>query len=158
MTEDGIRYCLDTSALINPWRGHYAPDLAPGYWRDVSGMIGGGRAFISEEVREELDRIQDDLRTWASRNVTRWEPLTEPIQAVVSEIMANWGQLVDVRKDRSRADPFVIATAKVAGAAVVTEEKHGTARDPRIPFVCERLEVRCLDVPAFVREARIRLT
>jgi len=78
-------------------------------------------------------------------------------KAVVTEIMANWGKLVDVRKDRSRADPFVIATAKVIGATVVTDEKHGAEKDPRIPFVCERLGVPCLTPSAFVREARIPL-
>jgi hypothetical protein len=75
----------------------------------------------------------------------------------VTEIMANWGKLVDVRKDRSRADPFVIATAKVVGATVVTDEKHGTEKDPRIPFVCDRLGVSWLTPSAFVREASIPL-
>lgn len=63
---------------------------------------------------------------------------------------------MDVRKDRSRADPFVIATAKVIGATVVTDEKHGAEKDPRIPFVCERLGVPCLTPSAFVEAERLR--
>jgi hypothetical protein len=156
MTDSRV-YCLDTSALINPWNRHYAPDLAPGYWRDVPRLVADKRAILSEEVREELERVEDALRDWARANIAAWHPLTDPIQAVVGQIMANWGQLVDVRKDRSRADPFVIATAKIAGAIVVTDEKHGTEKDPRIPFVCEQLDVPWLDVPSFVREARIQL-
>ena len=154
---DGRVFCLDTSALINPWNRYYAPDLTPGYWRDVPRLVSDKRAILSEEVREELERIEDGLRDWARTNIAAWQPLTDPIQEVVGHIMANWGQLVDVRKDRSRADPFVIATAKVIGAIVVTDEKHGTAKDPRIPFVCERLDVPCLDVYSFVREAGIQL-
>jgi len=150
-------YCLDTSALINPWNDYYAPDLAPGYWRSIPAMVAAGRAVLSEEVREELEKIEDDLLKWARVNIGSWHPLTDEVQAVVTEIMANWGKLVDVRKDRSRADPFVIATAKVIGATVVTDEKHGAEKDPRIPFVCERLGVPCLTPSAFVREARIPL-
>jgi hypothetical protein len=154
---DSRIFCLDTSALINPWNHYYAPDLTPGYWRDVPQMVRDGRAVLSEEVREELERIDDGLRQWARTNILAWHPLTDPIQEVVRDIMANWGKLVDVRKDRSRADPFVIATAKVTGATVVTGEKHGGEKDPRIPFVCARLDVPCLDVFSFVREARINL-
>ena len=89
---------------------------------------------------------------WATGNVPRWHPITDEVQEVVSEIMAKWGKLVDHRKDRSRADPFIIATAKVLGATVVTDEKHGSAKDPRIPYVCVGLDVRCVDVYKFVRE------
>ncbi len=154
---DGRVYCLDTSALINPWNRYYAPDLAPGYWRDIPRLVQEKRVVMSEEVRDEIDRVEDDLKAWARSNVPTWHPLTDDVQEIVSHIMGNWGQLVDVRKDRSRADPFVIATAKVLGAVVVTDEKHGTTKDPRIPFVCERLNVPCMNVYAFVREAEVRL-
>ncbi len=66
MTDERI-YCLDTSALINPWNDYYAPDLAPGYWRSIPAMVVAGRVVLSEEVREELDKIEDDLRKlWVS--------------------------------------------------------------------------------------------
>lgn len=156
MTGDALIHCLDTSAFINPWNLYYAPDLLPGYWRDIPRLIAEGRVVVSEEVREEISK-EDDLKAWTTANITTWHPLTDDIQEVVKEIMANWGELVDSRKDRSRADPFVIATAKVVGATVVTAEKHGTAKNPRIPYVCERLEVPCCDVYTFVRDAKINL-
>lgn len=157
MTDDKVMHCLDTSALINPWNLYWAPDLVPGYWRDIPRLIDEGRVVISEEVREEISKVDDDLKKWAHDHVASWHPLTDEIQGVVTEIMGKWGQLVDSRKDRGRADPFVIATAKVIGATVVTTEKHGTAKAPHIPYVCDRLSVPCIDVYAFVREARINL-
>jgi len=90
---DSRIFCLDTSALINPWNHYYAPDLTPGYWRDVPQMVRDGRAVLSEEVREELERIDDGLRQWARTNILAWHPLTDPIQEVVRDIMANWGKL-----------------------------------------------------------------
>lgn len=76
---------------------------------------------------------------------------------MVTEIMARWGRLVDSRKLRSRADPFVIATAKVVGATVVTSEGYGTENKPQIPFVCAQLDVQCVDIFEFVRLAGIPL-
>lgn len=154
---DGRIFCLDTSAFINPWNHYYAPDLTPGYWRDLSRLVSDRKVIVSEEVREELERIEDSLRDWARLNIAVWHPLSDPVQDVVTNIMATWGKLVDSRKDRSRADPFVIATAKVTGSVVVTGEQHGTEKKPQIPFVCEHLDVPWLDVYAFVREAGIQL-
>jgi len=152
VTEQTTRWCLDSSALINPWNRYYAPDITPWYWRGLPPMVGDGRVILSEEVRDEVERQDDRLREWARANISSWHPLTDDVQDVVTEIMSKWGKLVDHRKDRSRADPFVIATAKVVGATVVTDEKYGSAKDPRIPYVCNGLSVRCIDVYAFVRE------
>lgn len=156
MTEEQT-WCLDTSAFINPWKGYYAPDLAPGYWRSLPEMLMRGSAVVSEEVREEIERTDDSLWSWAQANISAWHPLTDEVQATVTEIMARWGRLVDSRKLRSRADPFVIATAKVVGATVVTSEGRGTEDKPRIPYVCDQLGVPCVDIFEFVRLARIPL-
>lgn len=69
MTDDQAIYCLDTSALINPWNGYYAPDLVHGYWRDIPRLVREGRVVISEEVREEVSK-EDDLKAWARDNIT----------------------------------------------------------------------------------------
>ena len=156
MTDDR-GWCLDTSAFINPWKGYYAPDLAPGYWRSLPEMVLRGHAVVSEEVREEIERADDSLWSWAQTNISSWHPLTDEVQAEDTEIMARWGRLVDSRKLRSRADPFVIATAKVVGASVVTSEGRGTEDKPRIPYVCDQLGVPCVDIFEFVRLAKIPL-
>jgi hypothetical protein len=154
---DEPSYSLDTSAFVNPWNKYYALDLAPGYWRTIPDLVRVGRVHISEEVRDELDRVDDGLAAWAKANIAQWHPLTDEVQAIVTDLMARWGRLVDVRKDRSRADPWVIATAKVNSAIVVTDEKYGSKKDPRIPIVCDDVGVRCIDVYRFVREAGIPL-
>jgi predicted nucleic acid-binding protein len=150
-------YCLDTSALINPWRRMWPPDLAPRYWEDVSALALTGRVVLSEEVREELLHKDDELASWAKANIQAWHTLTAEIQDSVRQIMRNWGRLVDHRKNRGSADPFVIATAKVLGAIVVTDEGPGDEKNVRIPYVCSQIDVRCVGLLEFVRAARIRL-
>lgn len=150
-------FCLDTSALINPWNIFYAPDVAPGYWSDLERLILDSRVVLSEEVREEIEKVDDGLRAWARSKVARWHPLSDEVQTVVTQIMDAYPRLVDNRANRSRADPFVIATAKVVGAVVVTTEGPGSENRPSIPFVCSRMKVECTDVLQFVRQAGIRL-
>jgi hypothetical protein len=53
------------------------------------------------------------------------------------------------------ADPFVIAAAKIRHGCVVTEEtmKENAAR---IPNVCDRFSIPCLNVEGFLREKQWR--
>jgi hypothetical protein len=55
----------------------------------------------------------------------------------VIEILRDHKKLVDTRKNRSGADPFVIALAKVEGCNVITGEKPTNRLErPHIPDVC----------------------
>ena len=56
----------------------------------------------------ELERQDDDVFAWAKRHVT-FMPLEDEIQASATEILAKFPQLVNARRSRSVADPFVIA-------------------------------------------------
>jgi len=152
----GRTYCLDSSALINPWRKMWPPDLAPLYWEGLAGLAASQKALFTEEVREELAHKDDEIAAWAKSRIRVWHPLTDEIQAVVREIMRDWPRLVDQRKLGS-ADPFVIATAKILGATVVTDEGPGNAKRVTIPYVCGQLEVPWLGLLDFVRDAGIRL-
>ena len=156
MTGDAPLWCPDTSAFVNPWNKWYPPDVAPGYWSALEDLARSHRLQATEEVREELEKVEDDLYAWAKARIA-WFPLTDDVQRVVTEIMTRHGRLVDTRKNRSRADPFVIATAAVTGAIVITTEEHGTAAKPKIPYVCGELAVPCVTVLEFIRAERIQL-
>ncbi len=109
----------------------------------------------SEEVLEDLGKKDDDVLAWAKKRRHMFRPLTEEIQKVVSEILGteNFERLVDSRTDRSKADPFVIALAKVENHTVVTEEKNfGTPTRPKIPIVCRHFDIPCINLLQFIRE------
>jgi hypothetical protein len=61
--------------------------------------------------------------------------------------------LVDLKKGRGQADPFVVALARVRGATVVTEE-HAKPTAPKIPDACRRFGIRCINLLEFIREMR----
>jgi hypothetical protein len=71
-------------------------------------------------------------------------PLDTAQMDCVREILAAFPRLVGELAERNRADPFVIALAKVRRLTVVTEERGGTENRPRIPFVCAHFGVPCM--------------
>lgn len=106
-------YSFDTSAILEGWRRSYPPDLFPSLWAKIEQSIDDGILVASEEVMEDLGKKADDVLAWAKERRRMFQPLTEDIQKAASEILMEFERLVDSRTDRSRADPFVIALAKV---------------------------------------------
>jgi hypothetical protein len=79
----------------------------------------------------------------------------EEIQRAVVRILANHEKLIDERKNRSGADPWVIAVAQVHGCAVLTGERpFRTPSRPNIPDVCIALGIRWLNMLQLFRDQR----
>jgi Domain of unknown function (DUF4411) len=146
-------YCFDTSALIDGWTRYYPQDLFPALWENLDALIANGRIASSDEVLRELKKKDDGLYAWAKERPLLFCDLDEPIQLATHEVLAEFPRLVDTVKNRSAADPFVVATARVRGATVVTGERNaGTNERPRIPNVCAHYGVRTLTLLQFIRE------
>lgn len=112
-----------------------------------------GELRASEEVRHELDKKDDDVRAWADGLEGFYMPIDDATQDAVSAILADHPRLIDTRRGRSGADPFVIALARVHGCAVVTGERpSGSLRRPKIPDVCRAVGVECLSVLELIRK------
>ena len=75
------------------------------------------------------------------------------IQVVVAKILTDHRKLLDTRRGRSGADPFVIALAKTRSCTVVTNENPSNSPDrPHIPDVCKALDVRTINFLGLIRE------
>ena len=148
-----MRYSIDTSAILECWVRWYPPDVFPSLWTKIDQLIDDGVLIASDEVKEELSKKDDEVFDWAKKRSRMFVPLTTEIQKAAAEILSKFDRLVDSRKDRSEADAFVIALAKVENCSVVTAERHsGTATRPRIPNVCEYYGIRCVNILQFIRE------
>ena len=76
--------------------------------------------------------------------------MDDDIQSAVSGILRDYPRLIDTRRGRSGADPFVIALAKARGCAVVTGEGvSGSLDRPKIPDVCEAIGVESIRLLEF---------
>ncbi len=147
-----MAYCFDTSVLIECWSRSYPPDIFPGLWLKLDELITQQEVLCPDEVRVELARQEDDLANWINTRPHLFVPLDDAIQRATSEVLAQHPLLMKATKNRNGADPFVIATAQVRKLTVVTEEKGGTDTKPKIPSVCEALNVPCVNVLSFLRD------
>ena len=148
-----MRYSLDTSSFVEPWRRSYPPDVFPSLWEEhLPSLVSTGDVRATQEVRVELERQDDELLAWASGHQDLFLEVDEPVQRTVSGILAAHPKLINPHTGRSGADPFVVALAMVSGSTVVTEEKPRSLVNPKIPDVCGALSVRCINMLELIRE------
>ena len=164
MSNQTQKYCLDSNVLIQAWQKYYSPDICPAYW-DLLNQLGlGNRIFIPKEVFVEITRTEDNLSAWLKTSKIPVYKLNESVTQCLSEIYTTNPShkfLVDNIKQRSLADPWVIAFAMSENACVVTKEEKVTASNSnkiKIPNVCENMNVRCINDFKFIQEVNIRFT
>lgn len=153
-------YCLDTNAFIEPWNKYYSMVLCPDYWAFLDNLAINGIIFCPDEVKREIDKMDDTLKAWLSDRPHLIHPVTEDVQMHVRDILAKFPNLVQQSSNRSMADPWVIAHALAEKAIVVSKEfktHPNQNRDKvKIPDVCREYKVRCINDIEFVSEIGIR--
>ena len=153
-----MRYSFDTSAFLNSWRVSYPPDLFPSFWDKIEGLIGEQRIMASEEVLVELERKDDEVYAWARDHESIFLAIDETIQLIVRNILRDHPRILDTRKNRSGADPFVIALAQMEECTVVTSEAATNSPSrPHIPDVCAALGIRSINVVQLIRDEGWRI-
>lgn len=147
-----MTYCFDANAFIGPWRRTYPPDVFPSYWEMVDQMMNDGEVLIISEAHFELEVAGDELYEWVSSHGSAIVALDTSIQQAARDILEQFPGMINVRKQKSMADPFVVGHAQVIGGTVVTEEsKSGDKKHPRIPDVCDMLKITCINPLQFIR-------
>ena len=158
------KYCLDAHVLINAWNRYYSPRFCPDYWKLLDQLGELNKIFLPELVFEEITRTEDELCKWLKASKIPVRPITEPVTQCLRQIYAAdrlHEMLVDNTKQRSLADPWVIAHAIYESACVVTKEEKVTAMNsPRIkiPNVCDNMKVRWINDFQLVEELGIHFT
>lgn len=153
-----LPYVIDSSIWIRIGKNH-PPDIFVDFWRQLDTSIAAGELCSPEEVLHELERGTDDLPGLLRQRSGLFAPLDDSLMAGVSDVMRECSDLADLTAERNRADPFVVALAKILPATVVTGERprRGPTGRRRIPDACQHLGVRWLDWFDFLREVGWRL-
>lgn len=107
-----MAYCIDTSAILDGWNRYYPREVFPLLWDNLENMISAGRLVAPDEVLRELAKNDDGAYEWARLHKGLFCPLDDNIQEATAEILAAFPRLVNNERNRSVADPFVIAVAK----------------------------------------------
>jgi predicted nucleic acid-binding protein len=150
MNQTEPTYCLDSNVLIQAWQKYYSPKYCPSYWDVLNELGNEDRIFIPSMVYEEIVKTDDELSDWLKSSDIKVKPITSDVTQILTSIYAadpNHKHLVDSKKGRSLADPWVIAHAIKENAVVVTKEEKVTALNStkiKIPNVCDKYGC-CLD-------------
>ena len=155
MADNPPTYCIDTSSLVHAWRRAYPPKRFSGLWAAIERLIDEGRLVATIEVHNELKKKDDDIYVWAAaRKGSMFIEIDDDVQNEVVRIMQTYPKLVDTGKGKSGADPFVIAQAlsRNPRLIVVTQEAGGSADKPRIPYVCDKENLRSIDLLTLIEE------
>ncbi len=147
-----VPYCMDSSALIAAWDERYPPDNFPKFWNLMDSALAGGRMFTPESVIDELMKKSKDLAAWLKERPAAVVPYEAEIQIEGKRLLATYKRLVMEKKNSFAADPFVIATARIKGYIVVTEEGFtGSMNRPNIPDVCRAENQDCMKLIEMIR-------
>lgn len=156
MPDYPFKYCIDTSALLHGWVRTYPPDILPPFWERMGELIDEGIIVAPMDVLIELEKKEGDtLHQWCKERDHMFLEI-DGFQDKITEIMAKYPRLVDTRKNKSGADPMVIALAMSnnPGLCVVTEEKGGSEERPKMPYVCDEEDVRCINLLQMIRDLK----
>lgn len=153
-----MRWCFDTSALIEPWVRLYPPDIFGPIWDLLAKLADHGEIVAPTDVRLELEKQKDDLYSW-SKDVPALflDPDRDVMQALADVVNAHPG-FMKVNSTKSGADPVVVAFAEVHGLSVVTYETMAKKEAaPKIPNVCADRGIKCVQLVDVLRASGFKL-
>ena len=146
-------YVIDTSIWIHVGR-HHPPDIFRSVWQRFDTAAAAGDIVSPKEVLHELQQGDDALGAYLGARSSLFVPLDEAQMTAVADVVRACPGLVDEEAERGRADPFVVALARVRGGTVVTGERprRSSTAPFRIPDACAHYGLSCLDWFGFLRE------
>ncbi len=156
--EKRLQFSIDSSSLIQAWSRAYPLDAFPTFWDKMSEIVDKRVILTPDVVLDELKKKDDGLYDWVEeRKEHLIYPLDGELQKVVKDILGKFPRLVDTKRGRSGADPFVIALAKITGRTVVTDEIMGKPKNPSIVDVCQHYDIECINLLAMIRRLRFKI-
>jgi hypothetical protein len=149
-------YCIDTSAFLDGWVRHYPPDIFETLWVKLDELVKSNNIIASIEVLHELKKKDDDIYNWCKERLNLFQDIDNDVQEKVAYIMEKYPRLVDTKKGKSGGDPFVIALSIVKSPklTIVTGEKGGSEISPKIPYVCQQENIRCINILDLIKEQK----
>jgi hypothetical protein len=121
------------------------PSVFASVWTLIGSAMDDGRIISPREVLNELTQVDDDVARWVKQHPAAFVDPTEEVQREAGTIYAQ----IEARGRQHRADPFVIADAKLRGLTVVTYEGRTFSGVPTrnwqrtIPGICQHFNVPC---------------
>lgn len=154
------KYLIDTNIFIESAYRFYAFDICPGFWEflEKSADLGYTKSVIKvyDEIKEAKQKLMDFKDTLKSKNfflpIENIQDESHTKVAITIQQMQYEQEVI--RQFSSNADYFLIALAYQESYVIVTHEAksgNNAKTQIKIPNVCEKLGIECIDVAEFLR-------
>lgn len=159
------KYLIDTNIFIESAYRFYAFDICPGFWEFLDKSSDSNYIKSIIKVYEELQPDKEELTNFIEKLKDKEffldiENITVASYTKISKTLQEIGYYEDaIRNFSSVADYFLIALAYQESYTIVTHEaKSGsnTKSQIKIPNVCEKLTIECIDISDFLRREKVR--
>lgn len=155
---------VDASSIVYGW-DNYPITQFPALWDWVAEQIAEHQLSISRIAYDEVAIVSPECADWLrQRDILRKDVTNE----VIGAAMAIKGQL-GIQNDNfhpngvGENDIFIIATAKVSGAQLISDENKQTTLPPslpryKIPAVCalQTVAVSCISFVEYIKQSNRR--
>lgn len=160
-----MAYIFDTNIFIRS-KNDMPMEVWPTFWKRMTEMINSGSVYSSVEVKEEINRGNDELTEWLKMNAPKGFYLS-----LTSDVIEKYQETQNWARNESRftdsalrtfadvADAYLVATAAAHDMTLVTYEESNPQAKKRvmIPDVCNALGVRYCDFNTVLREMGITI-
>lgn len=151
-----MTYVFDTNSFRE--LQSYFPQNFPTFWANFDTAVTAGQIISVREVLNELEfqLTRDHMIDWVAQNRRIFKTPTAEETEFVANIfqVQHFAALVEkkqIYKGGPVADPFVIASAAINSAVVVTEEAL-KPKAAKIPNVCEHFDVPYTNLEQFLEQ------
>lgn len=134
---------LDASSILYAWDNYPLPQF-PGLWTWLASEMQRHKLAIPSVAMEEVEHKAPECSAWLSTACVARLPVTNVVLTTALAIKADIGVLNDAYhpKGVDENDLLIIATAKVCGADLITNEARqfgaqAELRKYKIPAVCD---------------------
>lgn len=161
------KYCVDANVFYDFWIPNRKFDISVygKLWEHISNQITQGVITSTEEVYRELKDFSDPkFQEWLrSHKDHLYKENDMLVIALATDILNSHPEVLFHKEKKNGADAFLVATAKVYGLTVITEEVRISETDlrngacPRIPNLCDELTVPANNLLGYCASENIQL-
>jgi hypothetical protein len=166
-------FIIDSNALITPYNAYYSFEIAPSFWTNIEERIISKDIVVLDKVFDEIVAKEDKLNNWL-RDIQG----LESVDHKSSGIIQNYGQVINhiqscdlytpvalsIWSQEQAVDPWIVAAALTNHYTVISLEApiyglnaNQKSDKPKIPNVCEQLNIKCQNLYYMMNKLAIKL-
>lgn len=159
-------YVLDSNVFMEAAKRYYAFDIVPAFWENLERLSNAHQIVSIDRVKIEIDRGNDELKSWADNNLagafesTDRADVVAQYRTVMAWVQGQTQYSMAAKADFAGiADGWLVAFALNNDSVVVTQEviNLDIKRKIPIPNICQALGVQFIDTFGMLRALRVTL-